>query len=365
MMLLNQSYIGSTTAPFENVTASTPLNKDLLPLWIDIAMKVLYVVVAILGVLGNGLVFYLFGSKRVKMTSFNILLLNLSISDTLADLSIWPYAFIDLRSLRGLSQSEADFMCFITMGQMTYWLASTAALVTLCFISISRFLFIRYPTKVHCIKKSHALCIVILFIWPFSIGSVMPNLFSFYYNSQFSICERRWPDGINGRAYSGVTALLGNLLPSSLLIFTFVATRQRLWLTQATSLNHSPSSIRRRKAASMLLACLVLAFFACWAPFFIYWALSRAFKSIFPEGPEGEYMRMRIVVFVVFFSLCNTVADPIIYGLRGEDFRKSLRKLKSGMLHPSQQPQRDRSHTRSTVCSDSRSDDHRVYITRM
>jgi len=365
MMLLNQSHIGSVTAPLQNVTASTPLNKDLLPVWVDITMKVLYVVVAVLGVLGNSLVFYLFGSKRVKMTPFNILLLNLSISDVLADLSIWPYVFIDLRSLRGLSQSVADSMCVITMGQMTYWLAASAALLTLCVISVSRYLFIRYPMKAQSFKKSHALYIVILFIWPFSIALVMPNFFAFHYNSQFSICERRWPDGINGRVYSGITALLGYLVPSSLLLFTFIATRQRLWLTRSTSLSHSASSIRRRKAASMLLAALILAFFACWGPFFIYWALSRALKSIFPEGPEGEYMRMRIIIFVLFFSLCNTVADPIVYGLRGEDFRKSLRKLKIGILHPSQQPQRDRSHTKSTECSDSRSDDHRVYSTRM
>ena len=366
MMLLNQSHIGSITAPFQNVTASTPLNKDLLPLWVDITMKVLYVVVAVLGVLGNGLVFYLFGSKRVKMTPFNILLLNLSISDILADLSIWPYVFMELRSLRGLSQSAADSMCVVIMGQMTYWLVTGAALLTLCVISISRYLFIRYPMKAQCFKKRHALCIVILFIWPLSIALVMPNFFSFYYNSQFSICERRWPDGINGRVYSGITALLAYILPVCILIFTFIATRQRLWLTQSTDLIQSPSSIRRRKAASMLLAALILAFFACWGPFFIYWVLSRTFKSIFPEGPEGEYMRMRIIVFVVFVSLCNTVADPIIYGLRGEDFRKSLRKLKNGILHPSRlQSQRSRARTRSSEYPDSRSDDHRVYLARM
>ena len=362
MMLLNQSRVDSVTAPLPNVTASTPLNEDLLPLWVDITMKVLYVVVAVLGVLGNSLVFYLFGSKRVKMTPFNILLLNLSISDVLADLSIWPYVFIDLRSLRGLSQSVADSMCVITMGQMTYWLAASAALLTLCVISVSRYLFIRYPMKAQSFKKSHALYIVTLFIWPISTIVIMPHFFSFHYNNQSSICERRWPDGINGRVYSGTTALLAYILPNCILTFTFIATRQRLWLTKSSNLIQSPTSIRRRKAASMLLAALILAFFACWGPFFIYWALSRTFKSIFPEGPEGEYMRMRIIVFVVFVSLCNTVADPIIYGLRGDDFRKSLRKLKNGILHPSQQqPQRTKSHTKSTKCSGS--SDHRGYGT--
>ena len=361
MMLLNQSHIGLTTAPFENVTASTPLNKDLLPIWIDITMKVLYVVVAGLGVLGNGLVFYLFGSKRVKMTPFNVLLLNLSISDTLGDMSLWPYVFIDLRSLRGLSQSAANSMCVVIMGHMTYWLAASAALLTLCVVSISRYFFIRYPMKAQCFKKRHALYIVILFIWPISTAVVMPHFFSFYYNAQFSICERRWPDGINGRVYSGITALLAYILPVCILIFTFIATRQRLWLTKSTNLIRSPSSIRRRKAASMLLAALILAFFACWGPFFIYWALSRTIRSIFPEGPEGEYIRMRIIVFVVFVSLCNTVADPIIYGLRGGDFRKSLRKLKNDILHPSQQQrQRASSRTRSSGTRGAQAaDDHR------
>ena len=346
----------NSTVPF--------MTENLLPTWIDIAMKVLYVIVASFGLLGNSLVFYLFASKRVRMSAFNILLLNLSLSDTLAGLSIWPYVFVELRSLRSLSANAADSMCVLVMGQMTYWVATVAALFTLTVISISRYIFIRHPMKSQYFNKTHASCIVTFIIWPVSIAMCMPNFFSFKYDKQYSICERHWPKGVNGQIYSGITAALGYVIPIVVLIFTFIGTRQYLWLTQTNDLIRSTGSVRRRKAASMLLAALVFAFFVCWSPFFVYWILSRTATSIFPQGPEGEYVRMRIIVFVVFASLCNTVADPIIYALRGEDFKRALRELLETVLCFSH-PVRQRARTRSSECPDSRSDEHRIHLNRL
>lgn len=351
---------------FINGTPMSYVNVDMLPAAVRITMQVLYTVVALLGLSGNILIFYLFASKRVKMRPFNIFLLNLSIADTLAGLSIWPYVFIDLKLLRRFSQDTADSLCVLVMGQMTYWVASVAALFTLTVISVSRYIFIRHPMKSHYFHKKHASYIVILLIWPVSIAMCMPNFFSFEYNRKFAVCERIWPDGVNGQVYSAVTALLGYIIPILVLIFTFIATRQYLWLSHSNDLVRSQSSIRKRKSASMLLAALIIAFFVCWSPFFVYWILSRTATSTFPMGPDGDYARMRAIIFVVFVSLCNTVADPIIYGFRGEDFRKSLRELLENLpCFPSRR--RERTGTRSSECPDSRCNDNqvRVHLTRL
>lgn len=358
-----ESPIGATTS-LQNFTTAMYTNEDLLPTAVDITMKVLYVIVVALGLLGNGFVLYLFVSKRVKLTPFNILLLNLTVSDVLAGLSIWPYVFIDLRSLRSLSEAAADSMCVLIMGQMTYWIASVAALFTLTVISISRYIFIRHPMKSQYFNKKHASYIVILLIWPTSVALCTPNFFSFKYDKRFCICERQWPSGFNGQIYSGMTTLLGYVMPVLVLIFTFVGTRQLLWLNKTNDILRSTASVRRRKSASMLLAALILAFFVCWTPFFVYWILSRTANSIFPKGPDGDYVRMRIIVFVVFFSLCNTVADPVIYGFRGEDFKKCLRKLRANLQFFSHAP-RYRARSKSSEYPDSRSDEYRVQLSRL
>ena len=353
-----------TPTSIGNITTMPLVDDALLPPAVDLIMKLLYVVVAALGLFGNGLVFYLFASKRVKLTPFNIFLLNLSISDTLADLSIWPYVFINLKSLRSFSDETADSLCVLVMGQMTYWVATVAALFTLTVISVSRYIFIRHPMRSQYFHKKHASYIVVLIIWPVSVAMCLPNFFSFDYDKDYAVCERKWPHAVNGRIYSAATAFLGYILPIIVLIFTFIGTRQYLWLSHANDIVRSTCSIRRRKTASMLLASLIVAFFICWTPFFIYWILSRTATSIFPEGPAGDYARMRVIVFVVFISLCNTVADPIIYGLRGEDFRKSLKHVKHSIscFAP---PQRNRARTKSSECPDSRCDEHRIHLRRL
>ena len=364
MALVTKPPFDFTVTSNTNSTTIAYVNEDLLPTGLDITMKVLYVVVAVMGLFGNGLIFYLFASKRVRLTPFNIFLLNLSIADTLADLSIWPYVFIDLKSLRSLGEDAADSVCVLVMGQMTYWIATVAALFTLSVISVSRYIFIRHPMKSQYFHKNHASYIVILLIWPVSVGMCMPNFFSLKYNKTFAVCERIWPDEVNGQVYSGITALLGYVIPILVLLFTYVGTRQYLWLTRTNDLVRSTCSVRRRKTASMLLAALVLAFFVCWSPFFIYWILSRTATTIFPDGPKGDYARMRIIIFVVFVSLCNTVADPIIYGLRGEDFRKSLRDLRENIPCFATR-RRERARTKSSECPDSRCDEHRIHLNRL
>ena len=351
-------YSTMATTAFPNATSIVFLNEELFPIAVDHLMKTLYVLVAVLGILGNGLILYLFASKRVILTPFNILLLNLSLSDMLADISILPYVFISLKSIRSFSQTTANALCTVVMGQMTYWIVTVAALFTLTVISVSRYIFIRYPLKSQSFHKKHASYVVILIIWPGAIAMCMPTFFSFHYNYEYAVCERVWPQGVNGQVYSSITSLLGYIIPILVLIFTFIGTRQYLWLTKTNELVRSSSSIRRRKTASMLLGALVLAFFVCWSPFFVYWVLSRTATTIFPDGPEGDYSRMRVIVFVVFVSLLNTVADPIIYGLRSEDFRKSLRL----MWHQVVSGGRERARTKSSECPDSRCDDHHIHL---
>lgn len=354
------TYIPSTNQPY--------INREILPTAVDHLVKFAFVVVAVLGLTGNGFIFYLFASKRVKLTAFNVLLLNLSISDAIADISIWPYVFVDLKSFRGLDQSTADQLCFVTMGQMTYWIATVASLFTLTVISLSRYAFIHRPMKARFFNKRHASLIVVLMIWPVSFSMCLPSLFSLRYNEIYAVCERDWPKGIHGQAYSAITAVLGYVFPAVVMTFTFITTRQQLWLNNNNNIIRSACSVRRRKKASMLLGALVIAFFVCWGPFFVYWILSRTATSIFPQGPEGDYSRMRTILFVVLISLCNTVADPIIYGLRGEDFRKCLLEMKNSIPYFAAREQaraRTRARTKSSECPDNSCDLHHLHLQRV
>eukprot|EP00112_Aurelia_sp_Birch-Aquarium-sp1_P018418 Seg4393.2 transcript_id=Seg4393.2/GoldUCD/mRNA.D3Y31 product="Somatostatin receptor type 4" protein_id=Seg4393.2/GoldUCD/D3Y31 len=327
----NRSTDELTTASFSNTTIHTHWDEVVYPPAVDYTLKALYIIVAASGLIGNSVIIYLFASKRVRLTAFNILLFSLSLSDALADLSLWVYIFVDLKSIQELKHDLADFLCTATMGQFTYWTAMAATLNSLSAISICRYVIIRYPLKASSFKRIHAWIIVCLIIWPAAIAMTFPGFISLQYNDVYAVCWRVWPHGINGLAYIVSSGVIGYGGPIFLLCFTLIATRRQLWLTKDNDVARSIASAKRRRKAVILLAALILTFFIFWTPMFIYWVLSRTFSSMFPDGPDGEYARMRIIRVVVLISLGNTVADPIIYILRGEDFRNSLFQIRQNL----------------------------------
>ena len=217
-----------------NTTPGYYRTSNIFPEAAEIVFKVLYVVVAGLGLAGNSFIMYMFSSKRVEVSPFNVLLLNLSISDAIAAISILPYVFIDLRQLRGMSQRTANVVCVLSMGQSAYWLAVVASTFTLFVISISRYLFIHYPLKARFFNEKHASLIIIGVIWPVAVALGVPNFLSLHYDPDYAVCKRVWPSYFNGTVFSSVTALLGFVLPVVVMIFTFVATRRYLWQNKSS-----------------------------------------------------------------------------------------------------------------------------------
>ena len=271
------------------------------------------------------MVCFLFATNRVPLTPFNSLLLNLSIADLMADIFSYPYIFIDLTSLRNFSKRRADLACAFTIGLTPFWIVTSVSLLTLCFISMTRYVLIKYPFRHTFLTERAYTNTFLAFVWPISIALPLPNFFSFSYDPKTAICYRVWPNNFNGPVYSACIAVFGIGLPGTLMLFTFISTARSLWKRTLDNVSTPMAGLIKRRKAVKLLGFLIVAFLVCWGPFFVYFVLSRSVKSAFPDGAEGEYLRMKIIRAVILVALCNTSADPIIYGLRSEEFRKGLK----------------------------------------
>ena len=284
-----------------------------------------FCIIVICGITGNSIFCYLFASKRVKCNFFTLLLLNLSVADIISCISILPYAIVDLSWLTPLSQRNANAACTVIMGQMPFWVTTVVTLFTLVFISFSRFVAIAHPLKSRqpewqWLKKSKTSVRFMLITWPLATCILLPNCFSFHYDRNSAICFRKWPKNVNGRMYGLITAFLGFALPMITLIFTFVSIKRSL----SRRLSGSKQTRNNRKTVK-LLGTLILAFFICWAPFFIYWILSTTAGHLtFADGVKGQRQRMRIIRGVVLVALCNTILDPIIYVFWCSDINKAF-----------------------------------------
>ena len=299
-------------------------------------LMALYSTVAFLGICGNAMVCYLFASKRVKHTSFNLLLLNLSVADLLADLFMIPYVYVQYASmtiLRRLSNKNANWVCAFTMGLLPFWVVTAVSIFSLSFISMTRYLQVKYPIAHSRVTSRHGTIISIIIMWLVGLGLPAPILFSFKYKPEIATCHRTWLVGFNGKIYSAATAIIGIVFPSLSMVFTFLSTARIL--QRLSTYNEDDDSITQpllssttvqRRNAIRLLGGLIIVFVIFWSPFFIFWCLSGAVPRVFPrQGVEWDYARMRVHRCCILVALCNTVADPLIYALRGEEFRKGLK----------------------------------------
>ena len=299
-------------------------NKDLYSKPVDVVLKILYSIIASLGLAGNCGIIFLFATKKIKMTPFKLLLLNLSIADALGAFSIWPYIFIDFKSLRIVAKTNADALCVMSEFQVTYWIAAGASTFTLSLISISRYLYVCHPLTAVRFNKMKVSVVIVGLIWPTAIAFAIPNFLAAY-DTEHGLCTRQWPDGVSAIAFSCISSICGFIVPVLIMSFTFFVTRKYFWSKSFGVIKRSSKELHRNRKTAIFLAALIFAFFICWSPFFVYWLLSRLITSVFKPGHLGEYMRRKAARIVILASLCNTVADPLIYGLRGEDdFRKSF-----------------------------------------
>ena len=294
---------------------------EILPRGVHWFLNALMVLATLLGFIGNGLVCRFFATKSIRLKPFNILLLNLSIADLLADLFAYPQIFVELTMLRQFSPKTADILCAFTIGITPFAMVTYVSVFTLTYISINRYVFIKYPMKTSWFKSKRNTIWFIVAAWIFAIGFVCPNAIAFKYDARYAVCYRVWPENFNGFVWTVIGLFFGLILPIITMILAFAAT-MRHFRKKTMVTNEDASVLARKRGAVVLLGFLILAFFVCWGPSFIYLTLSLAVASIWPPGVEGEYVRMRIIRVVFFIALTNSVADPFIYGYRNPEFRK-------------------------------------------
>ena len=287
----------------------------------------LLVLVTLLGIPCNSFILYLFAARKVRLTPFHIQLLQMTIADLLANVSIYPFIIVgvELIPLRTMSQVNANIACSFIVGETPFWIATSVSILTLSFISFTRYLKIQRPTKYYWINGKKGTITILLMIW---IPSMLPlkNFFSFVYDPR-GFCNRVWPEGFDGMLYRRITAALTVVGPTSLLLFTFLSAR-RLLSRRNKNISESDKGSKKLKSTVQLLGFLILVYFVSWTPYFSYWLLA----GILPNKVmRKNYVEGYLITIGWLAGLCNSVANPIIYTLKGEEFRRGIEEYRKKM----------------------------------
>jgi len=307
---------------------------DVMPVGLHWFLNSLMVLTTLCGLGGNGLVCYFFYKRKVKFTSFNMLLLNLSIADMLGDIFAYPHIFVDLKVLRNVSQSHANMLCAVTIGITPFGIVTGVTILTIAYIAVNRLVSVRFPFKTAFFKSRKYTSWVLLIIWLWGIAYVIPNGFAFRYDYQYAVCYRQWPKDINGTVWSMVGLIIGFIGPIVIMFASFFATLHKFKLINASGSADQRETMEKKKRAVKLLGYLIMAYFICWGPSTIYLMFSLMFPKVWPEGVEGQYARMRAIRATFLITLTNTVLDPIIYGYHNLEFQKCFKEVFNKVLKP-------------------------------
>lgn len=301
-------------------------NEELYPPALDWFIKSLMIVLTVLGLIGNGLVCYFFAKKKIERTAFNILLLNLSIADLLQDLVIYPTIFVDLKMLRGCSQSTANLLCSFTGHPASVGALASISILTITYISLNRFVAVIFPLKFAWLKSIKLTSVTLLVIWIASIGYFIPAFFSMRYDARYAICHREWPRIINDTLWSMAYLVLGNIMPVAVMLLTYFCILRKFKTVTESSPLRDTVDMRKRRAVK-LLGFLILAFLICFVPITVFVILSLKVPSIWPQGAEGNYLRMRIKRGLFVFYLAHTLTDPLLYGYCNHEFQRCFQDV--------------------------------------
>ena len=305
---------------------------DVMPVGLHWFLNSLMVLVTLCGLVGNGFVCYFFYKRKVKFTSFNMLLLNLSIADMLGDIFAYPHIFVDLKMLRNVSPYHASVLCAVTIGVTPFGVVTGVTILTIAYIAVNRLVSVRFPFKTAFFKSRKYTSWILLIIWLWSIAYIIPNGFAFRYDYQYAVCYREWPEEINGTAWTMVGLIIAFIGPITIMFASFFATLHKFKLIHSSGSAEQQEAMEKKKRAVKLLGYLILGYFICWGPSTIYLAVSLMFPKVWPEGVEGQYARMRAIRVTFLITLTNTVLDPIIYGYHNLEFQKCFKEFYHSMV---------------------------------
>ena len=308
-----------TSQPFTNITSDVfvkPFSEDVNNFLVSLG-----VIISTLGIIGNGLVIFAFIRKLVDRTPFVLLLLNLSVSDVITDLSMYPYLFLESEWYNKSAVPTQGLVCGLVK-QIPGWTATVANIITLTYISFLRTSSFNATSAGGGSKilKRRNILLVICLSWLLGLVLFTPHFFLFTIDRTKSICRHT-----SSRYFLISNAIQGLLLfaiPIGILSYNFIKTM--IFLKKQRTISHQSAILRRRHRLTFILLALPVTLVILTSPLLIFIILRVTGYKKFTDDLAGKYEQRKIYRPVLLIALLNTVMDPLYYALCWDQFRRGF-----------------------------------------
>ncbi|XP_033032779.1 cysteinyl leukotriene receptor 2 isoform X1 [Trachypithecus francoisi] len=283
---------------------------------------VVYLIIFVWGVLGNGLSIYVFLQPYKKSTSVNVFMLNLAISDLLF-ISTLPFR-ADYY-LRGSNWIFGDLTCRIMSYSLYVNMYSSIYFLTV--LSVVRFLATVHPFRLLHVTSIRSAWILCGIIWILTMASsvMLLNNGSEQKGSVISCLELNLYKITKLQTMNYIALVVGFLLPFFTLSICYLLIIRALLKVEVPE---SGLRVSHRKALTTIIITLII-FFLCFLP---YHTLRTLHLVTWKVGICEDRLH-KAVVITLALAAANTCFNPLLYYFAGENFKDRLRSaLRKG--HP-------------------------------
>ncbi|XP_066264918.1 G-protein coupled receptor 54-like [Branchiostoma lanceolatum] len=295
------------------------------------AVPLVFSIITLVGVTGNGLVIYVITRYGQMKTVTNFYLLNLAVVDLSFLLCCVPFTAIIFATNDWLF---GKFMCkfvFYFM-QVTF----TATGLTLAALSLDRYYAIIHPIGSMYYRTPRTAFLINTVVWLASFVLASPVAVAYQqwegnFQGPRTYCTDQWSSQYWRKAYWVMMVVLCFVIPLAVCTFTSAHVFRQLWkktnIQPLVTSNQHRALMRKRKVCRMVVAVVVI-FTICWAPNHIInlWVL---LDDNFPE----TWVMFGVKVAALCLSYANSSINPIIYAFLGENFRKRFKKAFPKVFH--------------------------------
>ena len=290
-------------------------------------LRLIFIIVFIVGVIGNAVVCVAVIRRKRMRTSNNIFTFNLALCDLLNVLIFLPTQMAAFENDH--NWATGDFMCHFTY--ILVPLCLSASIGTLLAITSDRYRAIAYPMKPRLSGKK--VKIILAIIWITSLIICSPLIFVAGEQRPAPgkvYCDEEWPGPIYAKIYWNFIFVIQYVLP--LAVIVVLAALIAVKIRQNNAMQMLPKSsqvvaaaVRQRmkqtsKITNMLIA-LVILYAVCMLPQHI----------VFLWSTYGNLAGSKYFIYVLRFSnvfpMANSALNPIAYGTLNKEFKKVFKSF--------------------------------------
>ncbi|KAE8749776.1 Allatostatin-C Receptor [Frankliniella occidentalis] len=298
-------------------------NVDMPPTAIRQAMgyfsMALYLVVCIVGLLGNTLVIYVVLRYSKMQTVTNMYIVNLAVADECFLIGI-PFLFTTMLLERW---PFGNGMCKVYM--TTTSINQFTSSIFLTIMSADRYVAVCHPISSPRVRTPFISKVVSLTAWTASALLMVPV---FMYASEMerggpNSCNILWPESENVSGQTAFTLysfILGFAIPL-VLIFVFYILVIRKLKTVGPKNKSKEKKKTHRKVTKMVLIVITV-YVLCWLP---YWITQVALIFTPPNRCQNNFT-VTVFLFAGCLSYSNSAMNPILYAFLSDNFKKSFMK---------------------------------------